>query len=261
MTGSAKYHYYFQAEKPKDCSAKEAEKRQAEEQKLIDSAKPLTEKEEEEKQELLKQGATDWTKREFQLFLRANEKYGREDLENIAKEMEKPLEEVKDYCDIFWTRFEELQDAEKILSNIEKGELRIQRRQAVKRALDAKVAKYKSPFQQLRIAYGANKGKTYTEDEDRFLVCEIHRLGFDKESVYEEVRQSVRNAPQFRFDWFLKSRTAVELQRRANTLITLIEREMGEVIEPVDKKRAAPAAEQKPIKGASAPAAKKTKSK
>lgn len=89
----------------------------------------------------------------------------------------------------------------------------------------------------------------------RFLVCELHRLGFDKETVYEELRQSVRMAPQFRFDWFIKSRTAIvrqhvvdiatvwhpiiptgtfqrqllqELQRRCNTLITLIEKEMGE---------------------------------
>ena len=53
----------------------------------------------------------------------------------------------------------------------------------------------------------------------------LHKLGFDKENVYEELRAEVRNAPQFRFDWFIKSRTAMELQRRCNTLITLIERE------------------------------------
>lgn len=40
-----------------------------------------------------------------------------------------------------------------------------------------------------------------------------------------------RSSPQFRFDWFLKSRTAMELQRRCNTLITLIERENQELEE------------------------------
>jgi SWI/SNF-related matrix-associated actin-dependent regulator of chromatin subfamily A member 5 len=40
-----------------------------------------------------------------------------------------------------------------------------------------------------------------------------------------------RSAPQFRFDWFIKSRTAMELQRRCNTLITLIERENQELEE------------------------------
>lgn len=48
-----------------------------------------------------------------------------------------------------------------------------------------------------------------------------------------------RAAPQFRFDWFIKSRTAMELQRRCNTLITLIERENEEleVKERADKKK------------------------
>ena len=91
--------------------------------------------------------------------------------------------------------------------------------------------RYKAPFFQLKIQYGANKGKNYTEEEDRFLVCFLHKLGFDKENVYDELRYAVRQAPQFRFDWFIKSRTSLELQRRCNTLITLIERENQELEE------------------------------
>ena len=71
------------------------------------------------------------------------------------------------------------------------------------------IGRYKAPFHQLRIQYGTNKGKNYTEEEDRFLICMLHKMGFDKECVYEELRQCVRNAPQFRFDWFIKSRTAM----------------------------------------------------
>lgn len=83
------------------------------------------------------------------------------------------------------------------------------------------------------------KEKNYTEEEDRFLICMLHKLGFDKENVYDELRQCIRNSPQFRFDWFLKSRTAMELQRRCNTLITLIERENMELEEKekAEKKR------------------------
>lgn len=67
----------------------------------------------------------------------------------------------------------------------------------------------------------------------------LHKLGFDKENVYEELRAAIRSSPQFRFDWFLKSRTALELQRRCNTLITLIERENQEIEEKekADKKK------------------------
>ena len=68
---------------------------------------------------------------------------------------------------VFWERCNELQDCDRIMASIEKGESRIQRRALIKKALDAKIARYKAPFHQLRIAYGTNKGKNYTEEEDR----------------------------------------------------------------------------------------------
>ena len=74
------------------------------------------------------------------------------------------------------------------------------------------MVRYKAPFHQLRIQYGTNKGKNYTEEEDRYLICMLHKLGFDKENVYDELRAAVRQAPQFRFDWFIKSRTALVSQ-------------------------------------------------
>lgn len=63
-----------------------------------------------------------------------------------------------------------------------------------------------------------------------------------------------RCAPQFRFDWFIKSRTANELQRRCNTLITLIERENQELEEKereqkkLIKKNLKPAPSPAPVK-------------
>merc|ERR1739846_156168 len=210
----------------------DAKRVQKEEQKRIDEAEELTEDEQLEKEDLLKEGYSNWSKRDFNQFIRLNEKYGREDVDNISREVEgKTPEEVIEYSKAFWERCGELQDSERIMAQIEKGEARIQRRALIKKALDAKIARYKAPFHQLRIAYGTNKGKNYTEEEDRFLVCMLHKLGFDKENVYEELRSTVRNAPQSRFDWFIKSRTAMELQRRCNTLITLIERENHEIEE------------------------------
>merc|ERR1719397_533564 len=205
---------------------------QKDEQKKIDDAEELTEDEQIEKEDLLKEGFSNWSKRDFNQFIRLNEKYGRDDIDNISGEVEgKTAEEAKDYAKTFWERCNELQDCDKIMASIEKGEARIQRRALIKKALDAKIARYKAPFHQLRIAYGTNKGKNYTEEEDRFLVCMLHKLGFDKENVYEDLRAAVRCAPQFRFDWFIKSRTAMELQRRCNTLIMLIEKEMNEIEE------------------------------
>jgi len=205
---------------------------QREEQDKIDESEPLTEEEVLEKERLLNEGFTNWSRRDFNQFIKANEKYGRDDTESIAKEVEgKTPEEVHEYSQVFWERCHELQDIERIMAQIERGEARIQRRASIKKALDAEMARYRAPFHQLRIAYGTNKGKNYTEEEDRFLVCMLHKLGFDKENAYDELRQQIRKAPQFRFDWFIKSRTAAELQRRCNTLITLIERENQELEE------------------------------
>ncbi|KAI4462666.1 snf2/rad54 helicase family [Holotrichia oblita] len=221
----------------------EASKQQKEEQRKIDESEPLTEDEQQEKESLLTQGFTNWSKRDFNQFIKANEKYGRDDIENIAKEVEgKTSEEVMEYSAVFWERCNELTDIDRIMAQIERGEAKIQRRASIKRALDAKMARYRAPFHQLRISYGTNKGKNYMEDEDRFLVCMLHKLGFDRENVYEELRAAIRASPQFRFDWFLKSRTAMELQRRCNTLITLIERENQELEERerAERKKKAP---------------------
>merc|ERR1711981_1561215 len=215
-----------------DLGPSDAKKIQKEEQRRVDEAEELTEEELEEKEELLLQGFTNWSKRDFNQFIRLHEKYGRNEIDAVSKEIEgKTPEEVLEYSTVFWERSQELQDIDRVMAQIEKGEAKIQRRGHIKRALDAKIARYRAPFHQLRIAYGTNKGKNYTEEEDRFLVCMLHKLGFDKENVYEELRSTVRNSPQFRFDWFIKSRTAMELQRRCNTLITLIERENHEIEE------------------------------
>lgn len=51
----------------------------------------------------------------------------------------KTPEEVREYSAVFWERCQELQDIERILSQIDRGEAKIQRRVDIKHALDAKV--------------------------------------------------------------------------------------------------------------------------
>merc|ERR1711992_5248 len=54
----------------------DAKKIQREEQRKIDDAEELTEDEQLEKEDLLKEGYSGWTKRDFNQFIRLNEKYG-----------------------------------------------------------------------------------------------------------------------------------------------------------------------------------------
>jgi len=228
----------FLTKEERQAEAIKKRQEQVEEQRKIDEADVLSEEEQSEKEELLAEGFNNWSKRDFNQFIKANEKYGRDDLDSISKEVEgKTPHEVMEYAKVFWERCNELTDIERILNQIEKGEAKIQRRISIKKALDSKMARYKAPFFQLRIQYGTNKGKNYTEEEDRFLICFLHKLGFDKENVYDELRFAIRQAPQFRFDWFIKSRTSLELQRRCNTLITLIERENQELEEKEKSER------------------------
>uniref|UniRef100_A0A671MR33 Probable global transcription activator SNF2L1 n=1 Tax=Sinocyclocheilus anshuiensis TaxID=1608454 RepID=A0A671MR33_9TELE len=73
---------------------------QKEEQAKIDEAEPLSPEETEEKEKLLTQGFTNWNKRDFNQFIKANEKYGRDDIDNIAREVEgkTPEEELQRRC-------------------------------------------------------------------------------------------------------------------------------------------------------------------
>ena len=66
----------------------EAKNIQREEQNKVDDAEELTEEEQEEKNELLTQGFTNWSKRDFNQFIRLHEKYGRNDINSISKEIE-----------------------------------------------------------------------------------------------------------------------------------------------------------------------------
>uniref|UniRef100_F7EXG1 SWI/SNF related, matrix associated, actin dependent regulator of chromatin, subfamily a, member 5 n=1 Tax=Macaca mulatta TaxID=9544 RepID=F7EXG1_MACMU len=124
---------------PRNPELPNAAQAQKEEQLKIDEAESLNDEELEEKEKLLTQGFTNWNKRDFNQFIKANEKWGRDDIENIAREVEgKTPEEVIEYSAVFWERCNELQDIEKIMAQIERGEARIQRRISIKKALDTK---------------------------------------------------------------------------------------------------------------------------
>ena len=74
----------------------------------------------------------------------------------------------------------------------------------------------------MKINYFTNRGKAYTEEEDRFIVCLMQKIGYGR---WEEIKLEIRKAWQFRFDWFIKSRTPQELNRRGDLLVKLIRAE------------------------------------
>ncbi|XP_058078109.1 ISWI chromatin-remodeling complex ATPase CHR11-like isoform X1 [Magnolia sinica] len=187
---------------------------------------PLTAEEQEERELLLEEGFSSWTRRDFNTFIRACEKYGRNDIKGIASEMEGKKEaEVERYAKVFRERYKELNDYDRIIKNIERGEARISRKDEIMKAIGKKLDRYKNPWLELKIQYGQNKGKLYNEECDRFMLCMVHKLGYGN---WDELKAAFRTSPLFRFDWFVKSRTTQELARRCDTLIRLVERENQE---------------------------------
>ncbi|BAF16578.1 probable chromatin-remodeling complex ATPase chain [Oryza sativa Japonica Group] len=209
-----------------------------------DQLEPLTVEEQEEKEQLLEEGFSTWTRRDFNTFIRACEKYGRNDIKNISSEMEgKTEEEVQRYAKVFQERYKELNDYDRVIKNIEKGEARIYRKDEIMKAIGKKLDRYKNPWLELKIQYGQNKGKLYNEECDRFMLCMVHKLGYGN---WDELKAAFRMSPLFRFDWFVKSRTTQELARRCETLIRLVEKENQEYDERErlarkDKKNMSPA--------------------
>ncbi|KAG0240833.1 hypothetical protein BGX31_001630 [Mortierella sp. GBA43] len=198
----------------------EIEEQQQQEQAQIDASEPLTEEEVAEKEELMQGGFENWSKRDFISFYKACEKFGRSNLSEIANEIEgKTLAEVKAYSKVFWKRYEEIADHERIIAAIEKGESKLQRQSDIQDQLSVVIHRHRVPLQQLKIAYNQTKTKNYTEEEDRFLIVMLERLGYGTDDVYDRLRDEIRRSPLFRFDWFLKSRTPLELQRRCAYLI------------------------------------------
>ena len=203
---------------------------------LEDMPTGLEPEEEEERDALLAEGFKEWSKKDFRSYISALERYGRSEeaegmvLAEVAEVTEKPLEDVKKYHEVFMERYKEIDGYQRYLDRIEKGEEKLSKRQRIEAEVAEKVARHTNPYTSLTLDYsnanwrGVAAG--FTPEEDRFLVCMMHELGYGE---WDALRVQVRQAYQFRFDWFIKSRTPDELARRCETLIRLIERENADV--------------------------------
>ncbi|CAG8576411.1 3231_t:CDS:2, partial [Racocetra fulgida] len=160
-------------------------------------------------------------------------------IDNASEIEGKTLDEVKAYAKVFWQRYQELP---KIIAKIVKGESKLQQTVGIQELLRAKVAQYRTPGHQLQVSNQA-KGKTlFSEEEDRYLLIALAKYGYGTEDVYEKIRNEIENAEVFRFNWFIKSRTAGEIARRCTTLINLIQKEHGEeaAAQPVQEEKKYP---------------------
>lgn len=229
----------------KDLAERELEQKL--EQEEIDNSRPLTEEEKQLKEELLTQGFHNWNRKDFIHFILVSTKYGRNAISLIAAEFEdKTIEEVREYAKVFWTHYEEIEGYEKYINQIEIGEEKVARIKLQKESLRRKISSYRYPLQELELKYppAATNKRTFTDDEDRFLLVQMYRFGLDRADLYERIRDAVRLSPFLRFDFFLQSRSTAEISRRCSTLIACVLKEFHPNIAPTKASGKAAAAKE-----------------
>lgn len=117
-------------------------------------------------------------------------------------------------------------EASRIEARIAEGEAKRYKRDNLQYLLHKKITSVMYPMQELELNYPTTKGKVYSEEEDRYLLCRLWHYGMhNTDDVYERIKKDITEFPVFRFDWFFKSRSPQELQRRCNTLMGMIEKE------------------------------------
>lgn len=211
------------------------------EQQEIDNARELTEEEKKLKEELLAEGYSNWNRRDFNHFILVVTKHGRNSLNAIAAEFEdKLIDEVREYCKVFWKRYEEIDGYERYISQIEAGEEKIVKIKMQKEALRRKILMYKYPLQELVLKFppASTNKRVYSEEEDRFLLVQLYRFGLDRPDVYELIKTAIRDLPLFQFDFFFQSRATSELSRRCSTLLACIQKEINKETFSANGKRA-----------------------
>lgn len=234
--------YYYQKQVGYTISVGEEEtpeerSKRENEQKMIDTAKGLSESELEEKIALINQGFKDWSRRDYSAFLKGVEKYGKD----VANKMEiegKTREEIKRYSNVFWSNLTSLSDYEKIEAYLEAHSIKRKRDAHLQNLLDRKLSAHRRGRTPLHIPYHGGKGKQWTEEEDAFLLENYADIGVGKEDVFFLLRERILASPMFRFDWFIKTRTVADIQRRCHKLVSFLERDDAKIaLEKVDDSR------------------------
>jgi SWI/SNF-related matrix-associated actin-dependent regulator of chromatin subfamily A member 5 len=219
----------------------------------------LTAEEKIEKEDIYAEGFPDWSRKDFKSFCTSLERHGRYDFNSICQdvvtETGKEPAEISRYFVAFWANYQRILEWSKILEKVERGEKKIQRLRQIREVIHEKVERHLEDtfghlfgpdskvygsdvpipsvaellhysWPKLKINYGtSNRGKGYQEEEDSFLVCMMYRHGY---GAAERIRMEIRRAWQFRMDWYFKSRSAADIQKRCDLLVKIVEREMEE---------------------------------
>ena len=186
----------------------------------------LSEEEAKELQELFNTGFQNWDKKEYETFVSLTEEYGRNEVEKIAEGIPtKTLEEVKTYSNAFWERINEIPDGQKIVRNIERKERQEKQKELSIKLLNHKCETSNGEYEDIKILYpNNNRQSEYSLEEDQFLIYITNKCGYGN---WDDIIREIRINEDLMFNYYLKSRNKIEIQKRVDYLVKVLEKEFG----------------------------------
>lgn len=140
----------------------------------------------------------------------------------IAKTLNKSVNRVQKYCDVFFQRYRELKNGHRIMSLIQQGEASRQKKcdqssySYQGRLVSAVLS---SKWSDIQIPYLKKTVSQYTVDADKFLISAWNRAGFrDEESVFLNIIEEIQNCTEFQGYTFFTSRSNVAIKKRCQIL-------------------------------------------
>jgi SWI/SNF-related matrix-associated actin-dependent regulator of chromatin subfamily A member 5 len=141
----------------------------------------LSQERQAEKERLLAEAFSDWSRQNFSGFIRGSAKYGRNSIDKISVEVGKPYADVKKFSEAFWDdnigkkRFSE-HEYERVVKVIERGEKKMEDIKEIVRGTAILISIFDNPWEDLEFTFVNAKDKMFSADEDRHLLCWAHKV-------------------------------------------------------------------------------------
>lgn len=177
---------------------------------MDDCPEEFTEKDEKKRKELLSDGFSKWTKKDFSKFIKACELYGMQNNESISKLMKtKSPEDIRIYCETFVERYEEIPGGKRIWARINKYENEKQKIMEFQELIDKKFLEianqHNDIYKNLKIPYKTVKNKKsnegFSEDEDKYLMCLLFKYGYGNWNL---IKNHILHDPLMKFNFSMK---------------------------------------------------------
>lgn len=135
----------------------------------------ISEERQQEKDRLLSEGFSTWKRNDYNLFLKASAKHGRDALDLIALDLNRPEAEVKSYAEAFWGDIGRSRildhEYDRAVKYVERGEKRINEIKTLELATSRFVSLFDNPWKELSFLHTNVRDKLFTSEEDKHLLC------------------------------------------------------------------------------------------